>query len=67
MTEEHHRLELELTEVAGSRRSIRERIEHEWHSPLEQLLEGAQLLDLDLESLETKRHGSSRRSRRSAR
>jgi chromosome segregation protein len=53
MTEEHHRLELELTEVAGSRRSIRERIEHEWHSPLEQLLEGAQLLDLDLESLET--------------
>jgi chromosome segregation protein len=52
MTEEHHRLELELTEVAGSRRSIRERIENEWHLPLEQLLEGAQLLDLDLESLE---------------
>jgi chromosome segregation protein len=39
--------------VAASRRSIRERIEHEWHSPLETLLEGAQLLDLDLESLET--------------
>jgi chromosome segregation protein len=52
MTEEHHRLELELTEVAGSRRSIRERVENEWHSPLETLLEGAQLLDLDLETLE---------------
>lgn len=52
LTEEHHRLELELTEVAASRRSIRERVEHEWHAPLEQLLEGAQLLDLDLESLE---------------
>ncbi len=52
MTEEYHRLELELSEVAGSRRSIRERVELEWHAPLEQLLEGAQLLDLDLESLE---------------
>jgi len=52
MTEEHHRLELELTEVSASRRSIRERVENEWHAPLEQLLEGAQLLDLDLESLE---------------
>jgi chromosome segregation protein len=53
LTEEHHRLELELADVAASRRSIRERVEHEWHAPLEQLLEGAQLLDLDLESLET--------------
>ncbi len=53
LTEEHHRLELELAEVAASRRSIRERVEQEWHAPLEQLLEGVELLDLDLESLET--------------
>jgi chromosome segregation protein len=53
MTEEHHRLELELAEVASSRRSIRERFETEWHAPLDSMLEGAQLLDLDLETLET--------------
>ncbi len=52
LTEEHHRLELELTEVAASRRSIRERVQTEWHAPLEQLLPSVQLLDLDLESLE---------------
>ena len=52
LTEEHHRLELELAEVAASRRSIRERVEAEWHAPLERLLDGAPLLDLDLESLE---------------
>jgi chromosome segregation protein len=51
-TEEHHRLELELAEVAASRRSVRERVELEWHAPLDQLLEGVQLLDLDLETLE---------------
>lgn len=53
LTEEHHRLELGLTEVAASRRSIRERVEHEWHAPLERLLEGTELLDLELEALET--------------
>ncbi|HEX9895580.1 MAG TPA: chromosome segregation protein SMC [Gemmatimonadales bacterium] len=53
LTEEHHRLQLELTEVSASRRSIRERVEHEWRAPLERLLQGAQLLDLDLEALET--------------
>jgi chromosome segregation protein len=52
LTEEHHRLELDLTEVTASRRSIRERVELEWHAPLEQLLEGAELLDLELEALE---------------
>ena len=52
LTEEHHRLELELTEVAATRRSIRDRVETEWHTPLEQLLEGAQLLELELEALE---------------
>jgi chromosome segregation protein len=50
--EEHHRLQLELTEVSASRRSIRERVENEWRAPLEQLSEGVQLLDLELESLE---------------
>ena len=52
LTEEHHRLELELAEVASSRRSIRERFETEWHASLESMLDGAQLLELDLESLE---------------
>jgi chromosome segregation protein len=52
LTEEHHRLELELADVAATRRSIRERIETEWHAPLEQLLEGVQWLDLELETLE---------------
>ena len=52
LTEEHHRLELDLAEVSASRRSVRERVEHEWRAPLEQLLEGVQLLDLDLASLE---------------
>jgi chromosome segregation protein len=52
LTEEHHRLELDLAEVAGSRRSIRDRVELEWHAPMEQLIGGVQLLDLDLETLE---------------
>ncbi len=50
--EESHRLQLELTETTGLRRSIVERIEAEWRKPIEQLLEGAPLLDLDLETLE---------------
>jgi chromosome segregation protein len=52
LTEEHHRLEIELTEVGATRRSIRDRVETEWHAPLEQLLRGVQLLDLDLHTLE---------------
>jgi chromosome segregation protein len=51
-SEEHHRLEVELTEVSGLRRSIVERVEAEWKQPFEALLEGAPLLDLDRESLE---------------
>ncbi len=51
--EESHRLELELTEATGLRRSIVERVEAEWRKPLDQLLEGAPLLDLDLETLES--------------
>lgn len=51
-SEEHHHLELGLTEAAGTRRRITDRIEAEWKAPLAQLLEGAQLLDLDRDTLE---------------
>ncbi|HET7598949.1 MAG TPA: chromosome segregation protein SMC [Gemmatimonadales bacterium] len=50
--EENHRLQLELTEAAGLRRSIVERVETEWRRPLDALMDGRVLLDLDLESLE---------------
>lgn len=51
-SEESHRLQLELTEAAGLRRSLIERVETEWRKPLKELLEAAPLLDLDLETLE---------------
>lgn len=50
--EESHRLQVRLTETAGTRRSIVERVEAEWKRPFDQLLDGAPLLDLDLETLE---------------
>lgn len=50
--DESHRLELELTQASGLRRSIVERVEGEWRKPIDQLLGGAPLLDLDLETLE---------------
>lgn len=50
--EEHHRLELSLAEATANRRRITDRIEAEWRAPLEKLLEGAELLDLDRETLE---------------
>jgi chromosome segregation protein len=50
--EESHTLQVRLTEAAGSRRSIVERVEAEWHRPFEQLLDGAPMLDLDLETLQ---------------
>jgi chromosome segregation protein len=50
--EESHGLQVRLTETAGMRRSIVERVEAEWHRPLEHLLEQVTLLDLDLETLE---------------
>jgi chromosome segregation protein len=52
-SEESHALQVRLTETAGSRRSIVERVEAEWRRSFDQLLEGATLLDLDLETLET--------------
>ncbi|MEO7985899.1 MAG: chromosome segregation protein SMC [Gemmatimonadales bacterium] len=51
-SEESHTLQVRLTEASGARRSIVERVEAEWRRPFEQLLEGAELLDLDLETLE---------------
>jgi chromosome segregation protein len=51
--EESHALQVRLTETAGTRRSIVERVEAEWRRPLEQLVEQAPLLDLDLETLES--------------
>ncbi|HEX6644513.1 MAG TPA: AAA family ATPase, partial [Gemmatimonadales bacterium] len=50
--EESHAIDIRLTEAAGLRRGIRERVETEWRKPLEQLVEGLTLLDLDFETLE---------------
>jgi chromosome segregation protein len=50
--EESHTLQVRLTEAAGSRRSIVERVEAEWHRSFEQLLQGAPVLDLDVETLQ---------------
>jgi chromosome segregation protein len=51
--EESHALQVRLTESAGMRRNIVERVEAEWHRPFEQLMHGTVLLDIDLESLES--------------
>jgi chromosome segregation protein len=50
--EESHTLQVRLTEAAGARRSIVERVEAEWHRPLDELVEQAPSLDLDLDTLE---------------
>ncbi len=50
--EESHGLQVQLTETAGTRRSILERVEAEWRRPFEQLVEQAPMLELDLETLE---------------
>jgi chromosome segregation protein len=50
--EESHAIQIRLTEAAGLRRGIRERVENEWRKPLEQLLDGVALLELDFETLE---------------
>jgi chromosome segregation protein len=51
-TEEWHRLEIEMTEAAGRRRSIIERVEAEWRKPIDTLFAEAPMLELDLETLE---------------
>ena len=50
--EESHRLQVQLTEAAGARRSIVERVEGEWHRPFDQLIETAPVVELDLETLQ---------------
>lgn len=50
--DENHRIQIQLTEAAASRRRITDRVEAEWRRPLETLLEGLLLLDLDIETLE---------------
>jgi chromosome segregation protein len=50
--EESHSLQLQLTESAGLRRSIVERVETEWRKPFDVLLDDAVELALDLETLE---------------
>jgi chromosome segregation protein len=52
MSEEHHRLQLDVAETTAQRRRIVERVEAEWKRPFDVLLESAQLLDLDLDTLE---------------
>jgi chromosome segregation protein len=51
-SEESHALQVRLTEASGSRRSIVERVEAEWHRPFEELVSSAPLLDLDIGTLE---------------
>ncbi len=53
LTEEYHRLELEMTEATGRRRAIVERVETEWRKPIDTLMADAPMLELDLETLET--------------
>ena len=45
LNEEAHRIDLELTESAGLRRTLVERVEAEWHRPLAELLESADAVD----------------------
>ncbi|MEO8201327.1 MAG: AAA family ATPase, partial [Gemmatimonadota bacterium] len=52
MSEEYHRLELQVTEEGARKRSIIERVEAEWKKPIDILLDEAPMLDLDRESLE---------------
>jgi chromosome segregation protein len=52
MSEEHHRLQLDVAETTSQRGRIVERVEAEWKRPFAVLLEAASTLDLDLETLE---------------
>jgi chromosome segregation protein len=51
--EESHVLQVRLTEAAGQRRGIVERVEAEWHRPYEQLIADAEMLELDLDTLQS--------------
>ena len=49
--EELHAAELRYTELSGRRAAIRERLEAEWKKPVEELLAGAETLEIDDETL----------------
>jgi chromosome segregation protein len=49
--EELHSAELRYTELSGRRTAIRERLEAEWKKPVDELLAGAETLELDDETL----------------
>jgi len=49
--EESHRIDLEATQVAGRREALTERIEGEWHRPIDQLLAEAPMVEGDLDTL----------------
>ncbi len=53
MSEEHHRLQLDVAETSAQRRRVVERVEAEWKRSFEALLDAAPVLDLDLDTLET--------------
>jgi chromosome segregation protein len=48
-SEMRHRLEIQRTEADATDRRLRERLEAEWARPFEQLLEEAELLDMDVD------------------
>jgi chromosome segregation protein len=49
--EELHRCEIELTEAAGRRQALVERIEGEWHKPIDVLLGEAEEVEGDVDTL----------------
>ena len=49
--EELHGAELRYTELSGKRTAIRERLEAEWKKPVDELLAGAEVIELDDETL----------------
>ncbi|HET9636637.1 MAG TPA: chromosome segregation protein SMC [Gemmatimonadaceae bacterium] len=53
LSDELHAAELRYTELAGKRAAIRERLEAEWKKPVDELLAGAEVLELDDETLRT--------------
>ena len=51
LSEELHAAELRYTELSGRRTAIRERLEAEWKKPVDELLAGAETLEMDDETL----------------
>jgi chromosome segregation protein len=51
LSEELHAAELRYTELSGRRAAIRERLEAEWKKPIDELLAGAETLELDDDTL----------------